>query len=289
MTAPHDPDADPGTPLAEESIDTDWDWTREDLSWVPSEIDTTRPSPSRMYDYALGGKDNFAVDRHAVHRVSAVLPDYRGLALANRGFLVRAVRTMAESGIDQFLDLGTGIPTAPNVHEVAREIVPDARVVYVDNDPIVAAHNRALRAVVDGVATVQRDIRQPDTVLSDRTVREHVDLSRPVGVLFVAVLHFVGRGVAPEIVGRFRSDMASGSAVAISTACSDGMDPITLRQVEAVYEGASSKIVFRSASQVQQLFEGFDLTEPGITDVTQWRSEGTPGPVRVAAGLGWLP
>lgn len=272
----------------EPGTDTDWSWTEDDLTWVPPEIDTTRPSPARMYDYALGGKDNFAIDRQAVEQVATVLPGFRDLALANRGFLVRAVRIMAEAGIDQFIDLGTGIPTSPNVHEVAREIVPHAKVIYVDNDPIVTAHNRALRSVTDGVTTVQQDLRQPNAVLADPQVRERIDLGRPLGVLMVAVLHFVGRDVAPEVVHRFRNAMAPGSFIAISAACTDEMDPATVRQIEAVYEKAAAHMVFRTGSQVEHLFEGFDLIEPGLTDVSTWRADGTPSPVRVTAGVGRL-
>lgn len=274
-----------GTPGAA-GPDYDWSWTDQDPTWVPPEIDTTRPSPARMYDYALGGKDNFEVDRRAVEQIAHVLPDFRQLARTNRQFLVNSVQLMAEAGIKQFIDLGTGIPTSPNVHEMAREIQPDARVVYVDNDPIVMAHNRALRAVVDNVITVQHDIREPDTIVSDPKVRDLIDFEQPVGVLFVAVLHFVRRDLAPEVVSRFRSLMAPGSYVAISTACTDGMEAAAVAKTEAVYSNAAAQIVFRTRSQVEQLFDGFELLEPGLKDVAQWRNTETPAPVRVLAGVG---
>ena len=203
------------------STEFDWSWTEDDPEWVPPEIDTSRPSPARMYDYALGGKDNFAVDRAAVEKVAQVLPDFRRLALDNRGFLVRAVRTMSDAGITQFLDLGTGIPTSPNVHEVAGELRPGSKVVYVDHDPIVVAHNRALRAVRNGVVTVQHDLRKPAAVLRDDLVQDILDPGRPLGVLFVAVLHFVRRDLAPEIIKQYRRAMAPGSCLAISAACRD--------------------------------------------------------------------
>jgi S-adenosyl methyltransferase len=199
----------------------DWAWTDEDSTWIPPEIDIEKPSPARMYDYSLGGKDNFEVDRKAVEQVATVLPDFRHLGQMNRRFLVNSVTTMAEAGVRQFIDIGTGIPTSPNVHEIAREVHPDARIVYVDNDPIVMAHNRALRSRRPGVLTLQRDLRQPSSVMDAPEVRTHLDLNRPVGLLLVAVLHFVRRELAIEVVNQFRRALPAGSYLAISTACAE--------------------------------------------------------------------
>ena len=272
-----------GQPLVD---DVDWTWTNDDSSWIPPEIDTEHPSPARMYDYSLGGKDNFEVDRAAVERVGEIVPEFRSVAVANRGFLVRAVDVLARQGIDQFIDLGTGIPTSPNVHEVAQQIHPGARVVYVDNDPIVMAHNRALRARRPGVLTLQADMRQPKTIMEDEQVLQHLDFDRPIGLLFVAVLHFVRRELAVEVVNQFRRSLPAGSYIGISTASADGMDPALIERLEQVYSQSPAPMVLRTSDQVEQLFEGVDLVDPGITDVTQWRNDGTPLPIRILSGVG---
>jgi hypothetical protein len=269
--------------------DFDWSWSEEDPSWVPPDIDITKPSPARMYDYAIGGKDNFEVDRRAVEQVATVLPDFRHLGRLNRTFLVTAVRTMTEAGITQFLDIGTGIPTSPNVHEMAREAYPDARVVYVDNDPMVMAHNRALRATVDGVITVQHDARQPNDILNDPRVRRLIDFEQPVGLLFIAVLHFIRRDLALDVVTRFRNALPSGSYVAISAACTDGMAPETVAKTEAVYQNSAAPIVFRSGAQIEALFDELEILEPGLKDVSQYRIDEQPAEIRVLAGIGRKP
>jgi hypothetical protein len=266
--------------------EVDWAWTNDDSTWIPPDIDTERASPARMYDYALGGKDNFGVDRTAVHKIGEIVPDFRAVALANRGFLVRAVDAMARLGVEQFIDIGTGIPTSPNVHEVSQEVHPNARVVYVDNDPIVMAHNRALRASRPGVLTLDRDLRQPTSVMNHPDVRRHLDFDRPIGLIFVAVLHFIRRELATEVVKQFRRSLPPGSYLAISTACSDGMDRALIDRLEAVYAQSAAPFVLRSRSQVEQLFEGVDLLEPGLVDVTRWRSDGTPLPIRILSGVG---
>jgi hypothetical protein len=266
----------------------DWAWTDEDSTWIPPEIDTEKPSPARMYDYSLGGKDNFEVDRAAVAKVAEIVPEFRQVAVANRGFLVRAVDAMARLGIDQFIDLGTGIPTSPNVHEVAQQVHPDARVVYVDNDPIVMAHNRALRSRRPGVLTLQQDLRQPASIMDAPEVRKHLDLNRPVGLLFVAVLHFVRRELAIEVVNQFRRSLPANSYLAISTACADGMDPDLITRLEQVYSNSPAPMVLRTTDQVEQLFDGTDLLEPGVTDVTRWRADGNPLPIRILSGVGKL-
>jgi hypothetical protein len=268
--------------------DFDWGWAEDDdgNNWVPPAIDTTRPSAARMYDYALGGKDNFAVDRDAAERAYQVMPDGPGLARANRDFLARAVRAMSESGIRQFIDLGTGIPTSPSVHEVAREGNPAAHVVYVDNDPIVLAHNRAILDRADGVVTILRDLREPARVLADSELIKTVDLDEPVGLLMIAVLHFVDLAVAPEVVQNYVHRLAPGSQVAFSVGTREGVAPEVSTQVERIYASTQSPIVFRTRAQVEQLIDGLDLVEPGLTDVTEWRAEGTPLTMRMLAGLG---
>lgn len=246
------------------------------------------PSPARMYDYYLSGKDNFPADREAAEQVLSVVPFGREVALANRQFLVRAVTSMARSGIDQFIDLGTGLPTKPNVHEVAREILPDARALYVDNDPMVCAHARALLATNDGVAAIQGDIRAPQAILNDPVTCALIDFSRPVGVLFVAVLHFLTDEDQPwEQVAAFRWRTASGSMLAISHITSDGTPLDVQATIQDVYSEASAPAVFRTRQEIEAFFGGLDLVEPGLVEVGAWRSlrSSPPAPLRFLGGL----
>ncbi|MBT0769336.1 SAM-dependent methyltransferase [Kineosporia sp. J2-2] len=276
-TQPHDPQAD--------SIEVDWSWTDSDEDWIPPEIDTSRPSAARMYDYAIGGKDNYEVDRRAVHEVGQILPDFQACAHANRGFLVRAVEALATLGVDQFIDLGSGIPTSPNVHEVAQKAQPSAKVVYVDNDPIVMTYNRALREPQPGVLSLDHDMRRPHAILDDPRLRAHLDLDRPVALLLVAVLHFVRREMAVKVVEQYARLLPAGSYIAISVVCSDGMQPALVERLEQVYEASATPFVARTGAQVEQLFDGKQLIEPGLTDVTRWRSDQGPLPIRILGGV----
>jgi hypothetical protein len=200
--------------------------------------------------------------------------DPRRLALANRGFLLRAVRFLARHGVSQFLDLGSGLPTSPNVHEVARDVVPGARVVYVDHDPVVVAHNDALLATRDGVITIRADVRDPDAVLGHHALAECLDFSQPVAVLLLSVLHFISCDEdAPGIIARFRERMAPGSYLAISIGTSDGADPEMLAEATKTYAGARMPFTLRSRAQIMDLFEGFDLVEPGLVPLPGWRPD----------------
>jgi hypothetical protein len=163
---------------------------------------------------------------------------------------------------------------------------PNSRVVYVDNDPMVMAHNRALRSRRPGVLTLLRDVRQPKTVMEDPEVRAHLDFDRPIGLLFVAILHFVRRDLGVQVVNQFRRALPAGSYVAISTACADGMDRTLINRLEQVYSKSPAPMVLRTTDQVEQLFEGLDLIKPGMTDVTQWREDGAPLPIRILSGVG---
>jgi S-adenosyl methyltransferase len=240
---------------------------------APAGIDVTTPLGARVYDYILGGKDNFAVDREAAERLLEAAPDGRLLARLQRKFLVRVVRLMAESGIRQFIDLGTGIPTSPSVHEVARAVDASARVVYVDFNAMVVVHNRALLATDDGVITIEEDIREPDKILANPELRALIDFEEPVGVLMLAVIHNVSDEYDPAgIVARFRNQMAPGSHIAISQFAPDG-EPQATAQLEAVYAATPWPKTLRSREEIQRLFDGFELLPPGVVDVQRWRPE----------------
>jgi S-adenosyl methyltransferase len=261
----------------------------------PTDIDFTTPSPARMYDYYLGGKDNFAVDRAAAEKALAVVPDGRQVAWANRRFLVRAVKYLARQGIEQFIDLGTGIPTSPNVHETARSIIPGARVAYVDNDPIVIVHDRALLASVGKrIIAVRGDVRYPLNILANHALGEVIDFRRPVGILFVAVLHFVTDTEDPyRAVTTFRDRVCPGSYVAASHITSDGTDPHVVSTIQDVYRQASAPAVFRSRAGIERLFDGFRLVKPGIVEVSEWRRNkpkpNDPPTLRFLGGVGRKP
>lgn len=238
--------------------------------WVPSGIDNTKPHPARMYDYVLGGKDNYAVDRAVAEQMLQILPDFRWLARANRTFMHRATEVMAESGIRQFIDFGTGIPTSPNVHEVARGTVPDARVVYVDNDPIVSVHSSALLAADDKISNILMDIKEIEQILDHPDLNRLIDFDEPVGLLFIAILHYVPYDDAKRIVDTCSERMAPGSLLAISQPSSDG-DPEIVAKLRAA--GASSPIFseIRSGEEITATFGDLKLLEPGVVELSKWR------------------
>ena len=241
---------------------------------VPDGVDVTRPSIARIYDYLLYGKDNFAIDRAAAEKLMESRLDPRRLSLANRAFLHRAVGFLARQGIAQYLDLGSGLPTSPSVHEVARDIIPEARVVYVDHDPIVVAHNDALLATGDGVITIRGDIRDPDSILVHEALAGCLDFSQPVAMLLLSVLHFISHEEdAPGIIAKLRARLAPGSYLAISVGTSDGADPDMLAEATQTYAGARMPFTLRSHAQILDLFDGFDLVEPGLVSLPEWRPD----------------
>jgi O-methyltransferase involved in polyketide biosynthesis len=220
--------------------------------------------------------------------VLSTVPDGPTLARVNRVFLVRAVREMTQQGIGQFLDLGSGLPTSPSAHEVAQQANPSARVIYVDHDPIVFVHNAA-RTCDPLTRTVLADLTDPDEV--HRTVRDTglFDLDRPVGLLLIAVLHFVDHDPSVSLIRRYRRYLPPGSAVALSCQQKEGTDPTALRCLQEVYSRTRTPVIFRTRSQIEQLTHGLNLARPGITDITRWRTRGKPGSLRVAAALGHVP
>jgi hypothetical protein len=254
-------------------------------------LDATAPSAARIYDYLLGGKDNFAVDREAAERVLVVAPDQRRLARGNRAFLLRAVRLLAASGIRQFIDLGTGLPTSPSVHEVARDVDPAARVVYVDKDPIVKVHNDALLATDDNVASLLADIRDTDGILDHPQLRQLIDFAEPVGLLCVAVLHVVANEHEPaRIIGSFRDRLAAGSHLVLSQFSADS-DPDAMAELRAVAAGTPVETYFRSRDEIRSFFGDLDFLPPGLVDVQAWRPDGPPQPtrLRIAGGVAVKP
>ena len=241
---------------------------------VPAGIDVAVPSVARMYDHLLGGKDNFAADREAAAKLVALVPDAQKIARDNRQFLVRSVRFLAQAGIRQFIDLGTGIPTSPNVHEVARQIAPGARVVYVDHDPVVLAHSRALLATDDGVIAVKADFRDPAEVLGDPGLIRLVDFAEPVAVLFLSVLHFIGDEENPsQIVAGFRDRLPAGGYLVISAITSENVDEEMAAGASELYRSARTPAVARSREQIMEFFAGCQLEEPGLVNVVQWRPD----------------
>jgi SAM-dependent methyltransferase len=229
-----------------------------------------------MYDYYLGGKDNFAADREAAEKVLAVLPEGREMAVQNRAFLRRAVRYLAQAGVRQFLDIGAGLPTQGNVHEIAAEAAGDTRVVYVDNDPIVLAHARALLADGGQTRVIQADLRDPESILADPIVRDVIDFSQPVAILLVAILHFIRESEDPGgIVARLREALAPGSYLAISHGTQDFDPELALRATE-FYQQATAPFVLRPREEVESFFGDLELVEPGLVQLPLWRPEGPP-------------
>jgi hypothetical protein len=255
---------------------------------APPSFNIATPTPARIYDYYLGGKDNFPADRAAGEKVMRVFPQAPRLALANRGFLLRAVRYCAEAGIDQFIDLGTGIPTSPTVAEIACAFNRDARVIGVDNDLVVLSHQRAHASSAPGGYTIiEGDIRRPWAILADPHLNKVIDLSRPVAVLCVAVLHFIPDTDDPTgILGPFIDSMTAGSYLAVSAVTSTGTDPAVITQIQDAYKNASAPLIFRTADQILSWFNPLDLVHPGLIEVSQWPTGiGIPTDVRILGGL----
>jgi S-adenosyl methyltransferase len=241
-------------------------------------IDITRPNVARIYDYLLGGKDNFAVDREAAKQLIAASPDMAGIVRDNRSFIGRVVRYLtAEAGIRQFIDLGGGLPTQTNVHEMAQAVARDARVAYVDIDPVVWSHGQALLARGDQVAMVRADLREPAAVLRHPEVLRLIDLTQPVALVFASVLHFVPDEENPHrIIAEYRDRMPPGSYLAIShgttgTAEDDPND--VTGTVTSVYRQASAQLHVRPLEEIQRFFEGFDLIDPGVVWINEWRPD----------------
>jgi hypothetical protein len=258
---------------------------------APAGVDPNTPSAARIYDYALGGKDNYAVDRAAAEKVFAIAPEMPLMARQNREFLGRATRFLAgEAGIRQFVDIGSGLPTQQNVHQVAEDIAPESKVVYVDYDPIVVAHGDALVATTGNVTFVRGDLREIDDILGHPDLRRLIDFGEPVAVLLVAVLHFIPDDDGPyEVVARLRDIMAPGSYLAVSHVTPDPHPKETAELVE-VSTKAGAPWVARSHAELMRFFDGFELVEPGLVTAPEWRPSIArrvdPDKMWVLAGVG---
>ena len=259
------------------------DWAKADPGYVPPEIDTTKPSVARVYDAVLGGKDNFAVDRAvAAQSMKAMGDDGKG-ALLNRAVLGRAVRYMVAHGIDQFLDLGSGLPTAANTHQIAQAANPAARVVYVDNDPSVRIHGHALLADDASTIVVLADIREPDTILRRAQITRFLDFARPIGLILNAVVHHVLDEEKPyALVDTYKSALAPGSYMQLTHFSNESSEA---HAMEKVFQRFLGRGKLRSREEITSFFDGLEIIDPGVVFIPEWRPD---GPVDYPLDLGGL-
>jgi hypothetical protein len=247
---------------------------RQENRTMLTEVDVNVPSVARMYDYYLGGKDNYAVDRAAVAELDKVVPSTKPLAINNRRFLQRAVRVLAEEyGIRQFLDHGSGLPTQDNVHQVAQGVDPASHVIYVDDDPIVLAHGRALLEEDDRTVVIQADMRNTDEIFRNEEVRRLIDLSQPVAALFVSVMHCIPDPGPEELVTSITERLPSGSFVVLNQLVSE--NPETRKFVtdfmDETTHGHWGRV--REPHEVERYFEGLEVVEPGLGRINNWRQD----------------
>ena len=247
---------------------------------VPPGLDPGIPSPARIYDYLLGGDNNFPADRAAAEQIMQAVPEIRDAAWSNRGFHQRAATWIAEHGVRQFIDIGSGLPTVGNTHEVVRQVAPDARVVYVDNDPLVRLHSEALLTDTSTIKVILGDLRDPDGILGDPGLRELIDFAEPVGVLMTAVLQFVADGSNPwGLVARYMGAVVPGSYLALSHPTKDNLPPRSVQAALDTYANATAQVHPRSKAEVERFFAGLELLEPyigagpAVTFVGLWGAE----------------
>lgn len=260
--------------------DKDWFGTMGSEDWARG-ADINTPTAARIYDYMLGGSHNFAADRAAAHTLIDAIPDVRGMAQANRSFLHRAVRYLIGAGVRQFLDIGSGIPTVGNVHQIAQHAAPDARVVYVDIDPIAIIHSRQLLANNEGATAVLADLRRPTEILAllgEPEQRAVLDLSQPVALLLVSMLHFVPiDDEAYPAVDALKRALAPGSFLVVSHAAAEGWDEDATGAAQDVYRKTATPGGPRTGAQIARFFDSLDMIEPGLVWVTEWRPEHNQG------------
>jgi SAM-dependent methyltransferase len=252
--------------------------------WAPPQFDLSKPSASRVYDYLLGGSHNFEVDREMADRMLRLAPEAAVAAQANRDFLGRAVRYLVSQGIRQFLDIGSGIPTVGNVHEIAHRYAPEARVAYVDIDPVAIIHSRHILAGNPRCRAVEADLRQPEQLLAEPMVRELLDFDQPVAVLLVAVLHFMQDSDQPgALVARLREALVPGGHLVISHASFPPANSTEITQARRGYERTTTPLVLRAPDEITGFFDGLTLVEPGLVTVARWRPDTSQGAPTAAA------
>jgi len=265
------------------------------MDWVPPEIDLNQASAARMYDYYLGGAHNFGVDRELAAKALELFPDGQLIAQANRAFLHRAVRYLLSQGVRQFLDIGSGIPTAGNVHEIAQNVDPDARILYVDHDPVAVAHSELILRNNHRARVLQADLRRPQDILDSAEFKQLIDLTKPVGLLMVSVLHFVSEADNPQAaIARFRNLLAPGSYLVISQGTGESRST-QVSKLQELYSSTRTPISYRTRDRIRELFEGWDLVDPGVVWLPQWRPDWpddvgpNPESTVVAAAVGRKP
>ncbi|NEA80162.1 SAM-dependent methyltransferase [Actinospica acidiphila] len=248
-------------------------------AWAPRSIDITVPSVSRMYDYYLGGSHNFEVDREAARKAMEFMPGLPKVMQANRAFMRRAVRFAVSEGVTQFLDIGSGIPTFGNVHEVAQAADPEARVMYVDRDPVAVAHSKVVLEGNGHADVLAADLRKPQEILGSDEVGRLIDLNRPVALLLVAILHFVEEADDPYgAVAELRGALAPGSMLVLTHATYEGI-PLPPERAEGavdVYRDMRNPLIMRTRDEIARFFEGYDMVEPGLVPMPRWRPDTAP-------------
>lgn len=242
------------------------------LSWVPADVDLSRPNVARVYDYVLGGANNFEVDREFAKRLLATMPDAQFLAQENRAFLRRTVSYLTETaGIRQFIDLGSGIPTVGNTHEVVQRIDPAARVVYVDNEPVAVAHSELILQDNKNASVIRADIRDVRAVLGHPETKQLIDFDEPVAILAYAVLHFMPDEEPYRLVARYRDATVPGSYLAVSHVTQEGRPEI--EDVLTQYRNADNPVTERNQAEIARFFAGYELVDPGVVIIREWRPE----------------
>lgn len=247
---------------------------------IPAGVDPSTPSPARMYDYYLGGRNNFPVDREAAEQALKAVPEIADAAWANRGFHQRAASWLAEQGIRQFLDIGSGLPSVGNTHEVVQQVIPDARVVYVDIDPLVLAHSAGLLVGNDNATVVLADLRDPDSVLGHPDLRALIDFAEPAGLLMTAVMQFVAPSLDPwGLVARYVAALVPGSYLALSHVTDEKTPPTSVRTGVELYSRASEGLYFRCRADIEGFFAGLEMVSPGtgtpaaVVHVGEWGAD----------------
>jgi SAM-dependent methyltransferase len=250
----------------------------DEPSWVPPGVDTKRANVARVYDYLLGGSHNFLADQDVGRAIAAVEPNIRAIARANRAFVGRAVRFLGGAGIGQFLDIGSGIPTEGNVHEVAQRADPGARVAYVEVDPVAIAHSKAILAGHENAAIIDGDLRDPEKILTHQAIERLIDFGQPVGLLLVMVLPFIADAEDPgRIVATLRDALAPGSYLVLAHV-TDESKPAVAQAAETVYNrSVATEMHMRSRAEILRFFDGFDLVDPGLVYIPTWRPDSPAG------------